>query len=122
VLEDKVIGPAKVKFDELVRRGRQAACRAAARTSAACMLSDRMKRLGRLLAKRRVGIVLSTHTDEDGGAIFQQACRMGLGSSCRSYRFFGSTRRAVPGCERPLTAPQFTLRPKGRMTPFAVAC
>jgi ATP-dependent DNA ligase len=30
------------------------------------------------LARRRVGIVLSTHTAEDGAAIFQQACRMGL--------------------------------------------
>jgi bifunctional non-homologous end joining protein LigD len=30
------------------------------------------------LAWRRVGIVLSTPTDEDGATIFQQACRIGL--------------------------------------------
>jgi bifunctional non-homologous end joining protein LigD len=41
-------------------------------------LGDRKKRLARLLARRRVGIVLSPHTDEDGAAIFQHACRMGL--------------------------------------------
>jgi bifunctional non-homologous end joining protein LigD len=28
--------------------------------------------------RRRVGIVLSEHTADDGTAIFQQACRMGL--------------------------------------------
>jgi hypothetical protein len=38
----------------------------------------RKKRLGSLLSKRRVGIVLSTHTDEDGAAGFRQACAMGL--------------------------------------------
>src|SRR5271166_943697 len=41
-------------------------------------LGDRKKRLARLVGKRRIGIVLSEHTDEDGAAIFQQACRMGL--------------------------------------------
>jgi ATP-dependent DNA ligase len=41
-------------------------------------LVDRKKRLARLMGRRRVGIVLSKHTDEDGAAIFQQACRMGL--------------------------------------------
>jgi bifunctional non-homologous end joining protein LigD len=41
-------------------------------------LGDRKKRLARLLAKRRIGIVLSAHTAEDGAAIFQQACKMGL--------------------------------------------
>jgi bifunctional non-homologous end joining protein LigD len=41
-------------------------------------LGDRKKRLARLLARRRVGIVLSTHTAEDGATIFQQACKMGL--------------------------------------------
>jgi bifunctional non-homologous end joining protein LigD len=41
-------------------------------------LSDRKKRLARLLGKRRLGIVLSEHTDEDGAAIFRQACQMGL--------------------------------------------
>jgi bifunctional non-homologous end joining protein LigD len=41
-------------------------------------LGDRKKRLAKLLARRRVGIVLSTHTAEDGATIFQQACQMGL--------------------------------------------
>jgi bifunctional non-homologous end joining protein LigD len=41
-------------------------------------LGDRKKRLARLVGKRRVGIVLSGHTDEDGATIFQQACKMGL--------------------------------------------
>ena len=42
------------------------------------MVADRKKRLARLLGTQRIGIVLSQHTDEDGAAIFQQACRMGL--------------------------------------------
>jgi bifunctional non-homologous end joining protein LigD len=41
-------------------------------------LGDRKKRLARLLSGRRLGIVLSDHTDEDGATIFRQACRMGL--------------------------------------------
>src|SRR5580704_9419708 len=41
-------------------------------------LGDRKKRLARLVGKRRLGIVLSEHTDEDGATIFRQACRMGL--------------------------------------------
>jgi hypothetical protein len=41
-------------------------------------LGDRRKRLTRLVGKRRLGIVLSAHTDEDGAAIFEQACKMGL--------------------------------------------
>jgi bifunctional non-homologous end joining protein LigD len=41
-------------------------------------LGDRKKRLARLLGKRRLGIVLSEHTDEDRAAIFAQACKMGL--------------------------------------------
>jgi bifunctional non-homologous end joining protein LigD len=41
-------------------------------------LSDRKKRIARLLSGRRLGIVLSDHTDEDGATIFRQACRMGL--------------------------------------------
>jgi bifunctional non-homologous end joining protein LigD len=41
-------------------------------------LRDRKKRLASLLGKRRIGIVMSAHTDEDGATIFQQACRMGL--------------------------------------------
>jgi ATP-dependent DNA ligase len=31
-----------------------------------------------LLRGRRLGIVLSDHTDEDGAILFPQACRMGL--------------------------------------------
>jgi bifunctional non-homologous end joining protein LigD len=41
-------------------------------------LADRKKRLARLLGGRRLGIVLSDHTDDDGATIFRQACRMGL--------------------------------------------
>jgi bifunctional non-homologous end joining protein LigD len=41
-------------------------------------LGDRKKRLARLLARRRVGIVLSEHTADDGAIIFRQACRLGL--------------------------------------------
>jgi bifunctional non-homologous end joining protein LigD len=41
-------------------------------------LGDRKKRLARLLGKRRLGIVLSAHTAEDGATIFQHACKMGL--------------------------------------------
>jgi hypothetical protein len=44
-------------------------------TSAA---GDRKKRLARLLGGRRLGIVLSDHTDDDGATIFRDACRMGL--------------------------------------------
>jgi bifunctional non-homologous end joining protein LigD len=41
-------------------------------------LSDRKKRLARLVGRRRIGIVLSDHTDEDGATIFRHACRMGI--------------------------------------------
>jgi bifunctional non-homologous end joining protein LigD len=41
-------------------------------------LGDRKKRLARLLPRRRVGIVLSDHTDEDGTMLFLQACKLGL--------------------------------------------
>jgi bifunctional non-homologous end joining protein LigD len=41
-------------------------------------LGDRKKRLARLVGKRRLGIVVSQHTAEDGAAIFRQACNMGL--------------------------------------------
>ena len=44
----------------------------------ALSLGDRKKRLARLLARRRAGIVLSQHTADDGATIFRQACRMGL--------------------------------------------
>jgi bifunctional non-homologous end joining protein LigD len=36
-------------------------------------LSDRKKRLARMLGGRRLGIVLSDHTDDDGATIFRQA-------------------------------------------------
>jgi bifunctional non-homologous end joining protein LigD len=41
-------------------------------------LGARKKRLARLLGKRRLGIVLSDHSGEDGATIFRQACVMGL--------------------------------------------
>ena len=41
-------------------------------------LSDRKKRLARLLGGRRLGIVLSDHTDDDDATVFRQACVMGL--------------------------------------------
>jgi bifunctional non-homologous end joining protein LigD len=41
-------------------------------------LVDRKRRLSRLLGRRRLGIVLSAHTDDGGALVFQQACRMGL--------------------------------------------
>jgi bifunctional non-homologous end joining protein LigD len=47
-------------------------------------LGDRKRRLARLVGKRRVGIVLSEHTGEDGATIFLQACKMGLEGIVRS--------------------------------------
>jgi bifunctional non-homologous end joining protein LigD len=41
-------------------------------------LSDRKQRLAKLIGKRRLGIVLSDHTDQNGAAIFRHACAMGL--------------------------------------------
>jgi bifunctional non-homologous end joining protein LigD len=41
-------------------------------------LGERKRRLARLMGERRLGIVLSEHTDEDGATIFQHACKMGL--------------------------------------------
>jgi bifunctional non-homologous end joining protein LigD len=41
-------------------------------------LGDRKKRLARLLGRRRLGIVLSEHTTDDGATIFRQACKLGL--------------------------------------------
>ena len=37
-------------------------------------LGDRKKRLATLLARRRLGIVLSEHTADDGATIFRHAC------------------------------------------------
>jgi bifunctional non-homologous end joining protein LigD len=34
--------------------------------------------MARLLGGRRLGIVLSDHTGDDGATVFLQACRMGL--------------------------------------------
>jgi bifunctional non-homologous end joining protein LigD len=41
-------------------------------------LGDCKKRLARLLGGRRLGIVLSDHTDDDGATIFRHACKLGL--------------------------------------------
>jgi bifunctional non-homologous end joining protein LigD len=41
-------------------------------------LGDRKKRLARLLGNRRIGIVLSEHTADDGATIFRRACAMDL--------------------------------------------
>jgi bifunctional non-homologous end joining protein LigD len=41
-------------------------------------LGDRKKRLARLIGRRRIGVVLSDHTTEDGALLFVQACRLGL--------------------------------------------
>jgi ATP-dependent DNA ligase len=38
-------------------------------------LGDRKKRLARLLGKRRIGIVISEHTDEDGARLARWASR-----------------------------------------------
>jgi bifunctional non-homologous end joining protein LigD len=43
----------------------------------AMSLGDHKKRLARLLGRRRIGIVFSAHTADDGATIFQQACKMG---------------------------------------------
>jgi bifunctional non-homologous end joining protein LigD len=41
-------------------------------------LSDRKRRLAKLIGRRRVGIVLNSHSDDEGAAIFRHACRKGL--------------------------------------------
>jgi bifunctional non-homologous end joining protein LigD len=41
-------------------------------------LRERKARLEKLLSRSRTGIVFNEHTDEDGAAIFQHACEMGL--------------------------------------------
>jgi bifunctional non-homologous end joining protein LigD len=41
-------------------------------------LRERKARLEKLLSRSRTGIVFNEHTDQDGAAIFQQACKMGL--------------------------------------------
>jgi bifunctional non-homologous end joining protein LigD len=41
-------------------------------------LIDRKKDLAKLVGKRRLGIVLSDHTDEDGALVFLHVCKMGL--------------------------------------------
>jgi hypothetical protein len=53
------------------------------RTSA-LPLVDRKRRLARLLGKRRIGIVLSQHIDEDGAAISSRPARCDSRGSCRS--------------------------------------
>jgi bifunctional non-homologous end joining protein LigD len=41
-------------------------------------LAERKWRLAELLGGRRLGIVLSDHTDDDGATIFRHACELGL--------------------------------------------
>jgi bifunctional non-homologous end joining protein LigD len=41
-------------------------------------LGDREKRLARLVGRRTLGIVVSTHTADDGATIYRLACAMGL--------------------------------------------
>jgi hypothetical protein len=60
-------------------------------------LGDRKKRLARLVGKRRIGIVLSTHTAEDGATIFQQACKMGRSLRHLRWRWCGGLRRSLVG-------------------------
>jgi bifunctional non-homologous end joining protein LigD len=85
--EDVVCGPDGVAiFDALHRQGTVSEAMLYAfdllefdgQDLRALPLRDRKKRLARLLNKRRLGIVLSEHTDEDGALIFQQACKLGL--------------------------------------------
>jgi ATP-dependent DNA ligase len=45
-------------------------------------LGDRKKRLATLLGKRRIGIVLGAHTDEDGAT--SKPARWAWKASCRS--------------------------------------
>jgi bifunctional non-homologous end joining protein LigD len=47
-------------------------------------LGDRKNHLARLMGRRRLGIVLSAHTADDGATIFQQACKLAWRASCRS--------------------------------------
>jgi bifunctional non-homologous end joining protein LigD len=41
-------------------------------------LLDRKAKLARLLVRSRSEIVFNDHTDDDGAAVFQHACKMGL--------------------------------------------
>jgi len=41
-------------------------------------LGERKERLAKLVGNKRLGIVLSEHTDEAGDIVFQHACKMGL--------------------------------------------
>jgi zinc-finger binding domain of transposase IS66 len=47
-----------------------------AKTFCARPLGDRKERVARLLGGRRLGIVLSDHTDDDGATISRHACRI----------------------------------------------
>jgi ATP-dependent DNA ligase len=53
----------------------------------------------RLVGKRRIGIVLSEHTDEDGAAVFQHACKIGL-EGIVSKRLSAPYRRRAPQTRR----------------------
>jgi bifunctional non-homologous end joining protein LigD len=41
-------------------------------------LGERKARLAKLLSGSTAGIMFNEHTDSDGGAVFRQACKMGL--------------------------------------------
>ena len=41
-------------------------------------LGERKKKLAKLLARAPAGIQFNEHTDEDGGTVFRQACKLGL--------------------------------------------
>jgi bifunctional non-homologous end joining protein LigD len=60
-------------------------------------LGDRKKRLAKLLGRRRLGSVLSEHTDEGGATVFRQACKMGLEGivSKRLNAPYGRARRVI---------------------------
>src|SRR5580704_14203908 len=62
-------------------------------------LADRKKRLARLLGRRRVGIILSEHTDADGAAVFQQACKLGL-EGIVSKRMSAPCRSGIAGLDQ----------------------
>jgi bifunctional non-homologous end joining protein LigD len=65
---------------------------------AARQATDR-HRLVRLVGKRRIGIVLSEHTDEDGAAVFQHGCKIGL-EGIVSKRLSAPYRRRAPQTRR----------------------
>jgi hypothetical protein len=75
-------------------------------------LGDRKKRLARLLGKRRIGIVISEHTDEDGALIFRRACKLGL-EGIMSKRLNAPYRSAIKNPDSPAMV-RSRLCPAGR--------